>query len=372
MRRLAPAFPAPLAAAELAERIDRDLRELAAPLRSARQIAVIVEDNSRPTVTGPLVDRLLCGIKRLRGAKDRTDLVVAAGAHYQNLTAAQQFRKLGGEQRPFLFHDATAEAELVQVGTSRAGIPFWVNRRVAEADLRLAVGTVNIHPLAGFSGGAKILLPGVAGLATIEALHALPEGIPGKADCAMRQLMQELLARLPVHFAWQLLSRSDGAIYGYYSGLLAEAHARARTALRAVATVAPPPEPLGWVLAGCRPFHQNLLGSFKALAQLKRLPRPAAVILGNETPDGRGKHHWRNQAAVVTAQREQYARRFSGVKVWLYAPRAAVRDFTELFPAEFQLLKTFPELLEVLESIPPGVPVNLAPYAPVTLFGGSL
>lgn len=366
--RYAPLFPPPLAEEEQAARIARDVGALADPIRKAREIAVLVEDGSRPTVTGPLVAQLVREIERRRAGRAAAALILAAGAHFHRPSEPELLRKIGAAPRRYFLHDATDDAQLVRIGASRSGIPFWVNRRVAAADLRLAVGTVNIHPLAGFSGGAKILLPGVAGLETITALHNLPAGPPGRYDGPMRRLMNELLGQLPVHFGWQLLSRPDGAITAIYGGPLEEAHSRARAAVRRQAALAGPERPAELILAGCRPFQQNLIGTFKALAQLARLPRAGAcLVLFNEARDGRGGHHWRNQPRVVEVQREHYARIYAGCTVAVYSPRSAAGDFAALFPAGFRLLKTAPELRDFLQRLQPRQ-AALVPYAPLTLF----
>ena len=59
----------------------------------------------------------------------------------------------------------------VFLGTSSNGIPAWIKREVAEADVRIGLGTVIPHMDAGFSGGAKIILPGVCNSLTVDAFH---------------------------------------------------------------------------------------------------------------------------------------------------------------------------------------------------------
>src|SRR5690606_30350081 len=70
-----------------------------------------------------------------------------------------------------LNHDCEREEELVQVGTTADGTPALLNRHAIEADLRIVTGFIEPHFFAGFSGGPKGLMPGVAGLRTIMSNH---------------------------------------------------------------------------------------------------------------------------------------------------------------------------------------------------------
>jgi lactate racemase len=71
-----------------------------------------------------------------------------------------------------LNHDAQDPKELVQVGTTRAGGPALISRRLVEADVRIITGFIEPHFFAGFSGGPKGIMPGVAGLRTVLQNHS--------------------------------------------------------------------------------------------------------------------------------------------------------------------------------------------------------
>jgi nickel-dependent lactate racemase len=68
-------------------------------------------------------------------------------------------------------HECEKEADLVQLGATRDGTPALLNRHAAEADLRIVTGFIEPHFFAGFSGGPKGLMPGVAGLKTVMSNH---------------------------------------------------------------------------------------------------------------------------------------------------------------------------------------------------------
>jgi nickel-dependent lactate racemase len=88
------------------------------------------------------------------------------------------------------------DGELVHLGESSRGTPVWINRTVAEADVRIAVGNVCAHPIAGYGGGAKIVVPGVAGRETIHLNHSLADDPNVTIGCAdgnpVREDMEEI------------------------------------------------------------------------------------------------------------------------------------------------------------------------------------
>ena len=75
------------------------------------------------------------------------------------------------ERYRIISHDAFDDSTLVSLGTVDGGIPVWLNRRWVESDIRITTGFVEPHFFAGFSGGPKMVAPGLAGFKTIMRLH---------------------------------------------------------------------------------------------------------------------------------------------------------------------------------------------------------
>lgn len=361
-----PVFAVPLSDRILTREIDVSLESLKGPLANAASPVIIVEDCTRPTKTAFLIENLVRRIQELRGSAAGLKIVIAAGAHF-NLSEKEMLKKTGRPEIPVFCHDAVDPTQGAQVGVSRSGIPLILNKMVVEADFRLTVSTVNIHPLAGFSGGGKILVPGAAGIETIMALHDLPSGVPGDYHSPMRFLMDEVLNLVPVHGSWQLLSTPEGAITHIFSGPVQEAHSQAIAALLPLVTVSDSGSPSDLVLAGCCPFNHNLLGTFKALPQTIPFLHPGgALVVFNEAYQGRGAHHWRNLPEVAAEQKQIYRAKFNGIRVAVYSPGCEPDDFQELFPEGFQPIQTYPDLLAFL-SKSEYQKIMVLPYAPLIL-----
>jgi Uncharacterized conserved protein len=366
IRVLEPSYPAPLNFKQLEQIIRRGLNSIENQIRHAKKIALIVEDCTRITVLADFLAILLSQIQQYKKNSATITLVIAAGAHY-NLAADGLRKKLGVLPIPYYIHDAIRQSELMLIGTSSAGIPLYFNKRVSDADFRLTISTLNIHPLAGFSGGAKILLPGVAGLETITAFHGLPRGNPGIYQNPMQALMNEVLAFLPVDYSWQLFSGFEGKICKVFGGDISLAQKQGIEELKNIVTVANPQPPADLTLAGASPFHQNLLGSFKALPQLVNLVRPdGTVVLLNEALQGTGGHHWRMKPDIVAEQKNYYQNLFQYKTVALYSPSAVEADFRYLFPPGFILLKEFSKLTAFINN-PAFETIAVLPHAPLTL-----
>ncbi|WP_250404506.1 lactate racemase domain-containing protein [Streptomyces cellostaticus] len=142
-------------------------------LRRARRIAVCVTDGTRPTPVELMLPVLLRAL--LRACPELVELtcVMATGLHQpvglERLVAGVARAGLTGRVG-VLAHDAHAD-DLVEVGTTSSGTPVLINATVARADVVLCVGVITAHAEAGYSGGAKCVVPGVAGAKTIAALH---------------------------------------------------------------------------------------------------------------------------------------------------------------------------------------------------------
>jgi len=138
---------------------------------SANRIVLVVTDHTRPTPTRhllPLIWKYLSPIVR----RDDVTILVATGTH-RPPTEDELESMLGDSRHEFRVRIHDCDRDLVEVGTTSHGTRVFLNRLVAEADQVITVGHIGMHYYAGYSGGRKNLLPGVAGRVTIEANHAM-------------------------------------------------------------------------------------------------------------------------------------------------------------------------------------------------------
>jgi len=142
--------------------------------RGKRTAAISVCDITRPapnrTVLPPVLERL----ERAGIPRDGITILIATGLH-RPATAAE-IREIVGEAIAGTYrvenHDARNAADHVHLGTTKSGTPVYIDRRFVEADLRMSLGFIEPHLMAGFSGGRKLVVPGLAGQETIKVIHS--------------------------------------------------------------------------------------------------------------------------------------------------------------------------------------------------------
>ncbi|BDD85702.1 nickel-dependent lactate racemase [Desulfofustis limnaeus] len=184
----------------------KPLAELA---RGRDNACILICDITRPVPNGrilpPLIDTLIeAGIDR-----QRILILVATGLHRPN--EGEELRELIGSDDIFSSirienHFARDREAHIDLGSTSGGIPIGIDRRFYEADLRLVTGLVEPHFMAGYSGGRKVVAPGVAYQDTILTFHtAQVLEHPCAANCVM--------AGNPLHQAQMEIVKRIGEIY---------------------------------------------------------------------------------------------------------------------------------------------------------------
>ena len=203
----------------------RPLREL---VKKGDKVALLADDITRLTPTKiilpPVLDELNAG-----GVPDEDIfLVIALGTH-RPMTEAEILTKYGEEVRKrirIVNHNCLDKDNLVPYGTTRRGTEIWVNRQVMEADVRIGVGNIVPHHPTGWSGGAKILLPGVAGEKTTGQFHLLgaTEQLLGHIETPCREEMEDFAAAVGFDFIINTILDRDGNLVKMVAGDIVRAH----------------------------------------------------------------------------------------------------------------------------------------------------
>jgi len=150
-------------------------RPLAEEARSAASACILICDLTRPVPNGLVLPPLLRALLAAGMDPARILVLVATGLHRPNLGA--ELLELVGD--PWVLdtvrvenHDARDDAAHLDLGFTAAGTPVKIDRRFAGADLKIVTGLVEPHFMAGFSGGRKVVAPGVAHRDTITTFHS--------------------------------------------------------------------------------------------------------------------------------------------------------------------------------------------------------
>ena len=135
-------------------------------------IVLIASDHTRPVPSKVLVPPMLRAIRR-GNPNAKITILIATGCH-RGTTKQELIEKFGPEiveRERIEIHDCAAENQMVSIGTLPSGGDLRINRIAAEADLLISEGFIEPHFFAGFSGGRKSVLPGIAARETVYWNH---------------------------------------------------------------------------------------------------------------------------------------------------------------------------------------------------------
>ncbi len=241
-------------------------------------------------------------LSELDGLIDLDDVVVlvATGTHRAN--SDRELRQMFGDEVvdsvQIVNHDARDRDQLSWCGTHGDGVPVWLDSAWVEADVRITTGFVEPHFFAGFSGGPKLVAPGLAGLETVLVLHdakrigdpratwGVTQGNPVHDD------VRAIAEATGVSFALDVVLNRDKDIVAAFGGDLLAMHAAACAEARRVA-MQPVPAPLDVVVTtnSGHPLDQNLYQAVKGMSAAHQIVRPGGTIVcAAECRDGFPDH----------------------------------------------------------------------------------
>lgn len=268
-------------------------------VRPGERVAISVCDGTRPQPRQLMIPVIL---DELGGITDLDDIVilVATGTHRGNDRG--ELRDMLGDavlnRVRVVNHDARDPGRLAFAGTYGNGVPVWLNREWLDADVRITTGLVEPHFFAGFSGGPKMVAPGLAGLETVLVLYdtvrigdpratwGIINGNPVHDD------VRAIAAGTGVTFALDVILNADKDIVAAFGGDLLPMHAAACVAAEQAA-MRPVPAAFDVVVTTNSgfPLDQNLYQAVKGMSAAHKIVRPGGMIVcAAECRDGFPDH----------------------------------------------------------------------------------
>jgi nickel-dependent lactate racemase len=283
------ALARPIGAARLSERTNARSRVL-----------LIVDDISRPTPLAKIVPAVLAELARGGVAAETVRILIALGTH-RAMTAEEIARKLGPDVagRCQVFnHEWANPAALHHYGRLEDGTEVVLNRAMSESDFVIGIGGIAPHPAAGFSGGGKIVAPGVATEEAVGNFHWASVQIPqrevlGVRDNPMRVMIDRMAELAGLSAIVNVVQDGHGRIIHAVCGHPVEAHkAGCAVALDVYGVPVHAPDKADIFIADTHPLDQDMWQGVKALCALDAIvPDGAAVILVTPCPEGVSPQH---------------------------------------------------------------------------------
>lgn len=280
--RVPPAQPELLVRAALAAPIGSP--PLAALARGRRRILVVVDDAARPTPVARILPPVLAELEAASPGAS-VEILLALGSH-RPMNAAEIEAKVGAAvaaRIPVHNHDWKDPEACVFLGETAHGAPVWINHRVARADLVIGIGRIMPIDICGWTGGGKILVPGVCGALTNELMHwtrlDVPDGaVLGKRDNPVRESIDAMAAKAGLAFIVNVIMDQRQRILSVVAGNPVAAHRAGCLLAREVHEVRLP-RAAGIVVADSFPFDIDFWQANKALDQAGLVVRRSGALV---------------------------------------------------------------------------------------------
>ena len=202
--------------------------------RGKRAAAISVCDITRPAPNRIVLPPLLGRLEEAGIDRSRITILIATGLHRPATPA--EIREIVGPEIAAAYrvenHDARELAHHRYLGTTASGTPAWIDERFVSADLRITLGFIEPHLMAGYSGGRKLVVPGLAAQETIKVIHSPrfmrePRAIEGSiGDNPLHRELLRIAAMAGHQFIVDVALARDRGIAGVFAGDPVRAHAR--------------------------------------------------------------------------------------------------------------------------------------------------
>ncbi len=153
--------------------------------KGRKNACILVCDITRPVPNATILRPMLRTLEASGIPRDQILILVATGLHRPS-TEAERIEMLSAEIASSYRvedHHGTLLEEHTYLGTTDLGVPAWIDSRYVQADLKIATGLIEPHLMAGYSGGRKLICPGIAALETVKLWHGPAFLEHPKADC---------------------------------------------------------------------------------------------------------------------------------------------------------------------------------------------
>ena len=267
-------------------------------VESCDRVGVVFSDITRPTPNHLILPVLLAELDH--APREQITLFNSTGTHRPN-TEAELRTMLGDEivdGYRIVQNDANDRGSHVLVGTTRSGNDVWIHREFVECDARILTGFIEPHFFAGFSGGGKAVLPGMASLESVmrnhnarnldspQACWGITEGNP------LWEEVREAAAMVEPTFLLNVTLNRDKQVTGVFAGNFKKAHAEGCAFVKEKAMV-PVPEPFDVVVTSNSgyPLDLNMYQAVKGMSAAAQVVKQGgSIVVAADCWDGIPDH----------------------------------------------------------------------------------
>ncbi|WP_022665425.1 nickel-dependent lactate racemase [Desulfospira joergensenii] len=319
---------------------------------------ILICDITRPVPNGLILPRMIERLTRAGIKEEKITVLVATGLHRPNL--GEELLEVVGssevlERVKVKNHYARKDEDHITLGTSPSGLPVRIDKRFAGADLKIVIGLVEPHFMAGYSGGRKLIIPGVAHHETITGFHTAEYlEHPGSRNCNLEgnvfhEFQMEGIRNLSNLFAVNVVIDEKRNLSYVNFGDIEKSHAQAIEYLKKHAQI-DVPERFSTVItgAGGYPLDKTYYQTVKSMVSPMDILEPGGdLIVASECSEGMGSaEYYEAQRLLARLGEEAFleelkTRKYAKIDEWqtemqlkpmrvgnihLYAPRLSDPD----------------------------------------------
>lgn len=258
-----------------------------------KDVVIITSDITRPMPSWRVLPHVLKRLEKAGVSRSHITVVFAMGTHRRH--TSEEMRHLAGDE---VYNTCrcmdSSECSFIHMGETKAGTPVDIADKVAHADLRICLGNIEYHFFAGYSGGAKAIMPGVSTMQAIRKNHSRMIHPMAKAGTLegnpVREDLEEAAGICGVDFLLNVVLDEHKNVIHAVAGELKEAHRQGcrfldgfyRMEINELADIV-------IVSQGGAPKDLNLYQTQKALANAEQAVRQGGIIiLAGACPEGLG------------------------------------------------------------------------------------
>lgn len=281
-------------------------------VRGKKNMVIITSDHTRPVpskVTLPIL------LERIRKANPGIDITILIATGFHRPSTREEMIDKYGEQivdhEKLVNHESGDQSNMVKVGILPSGGELWLNRIALETELLIAEGFIEPHFFAGFSGGRKSVLPGIAGTKTVLANH-------NAKFIASAYARTGILEKNPIHkdmlyaakeaklaFILNVVINSNKEVISAFSGDSKLAHEEGVRFVMELSKVKRIPADIVITSNGGYPLDQNIYQSVKGMTAAEASCKEGAIIIiASSCNDGHGGESFYKNMAEAKSPRE--------------------------------------------------------------------
>lgn len=326
--------------------------------KGKKNAVIVVDDMTRTTQASKILPAVLEELEKVNITNEKITILLAIGAH-RPMNKTDCILKLG----KFITNKYNVEnhhpyENLVSLGESKIGTPIEVNKTYYESEFKIAIGGVIPHPLAGFGGGAKIVLPGVCGIRTLEANHSNKGAGIGRIT-EIRRDIEDIANIVGLDFSINAVFNEVGETTRIFAGHYQDAHrktiefARKEYSTRLI-------KGNQICLFNCYPEDSELNQSSKGFNFMSSGPNDMlapgnSIVLMSSSYEGRGFHSLVGETGAKLYRNlgdsKGWKALMGGRAVFFYSPNISKPDLNHYFPEDVRLIKDWKNLIAELEII---------------------